>query len=104
MTLSFRVKNRPLLSVFLKKYIFYEETKRRLRSGSIYPSYHTNLVKQNQAKIMFYFEELFLRFGDVLNLDACLRRFMVMKQAHVVNTELNPFFRSGFSRNLTDMG
>jgi len=42
---------------------------------------------------VFYFEELvFLSVGAVLKLDACLRRFKFVKQAHVVNTELKPFF------------
>ncbi len=60
-TVTLRVKNRQHCVSVSGKWLFYEETKRRLRSGSVYPSCHTNLVKRR-------FISRNLRFGSVLNL------------------------------------
>lgn len=46
---------------------------------------------------MFYFEDLvFLRFGAGLNLDACLRHFMFMKQGACCEYGIEPFFSFWF--------
>lgn len=58
-TLSSRVKNRQHFVSVSEKWLFYEETKGRLRSGSVYSCYDTNLLKHNPGEnYVIYFEEL----------------------------------------------